>query len=23
GFQVNSLGEQYPGIERFHCYMEK
>ncbi|MGK0532728.1 MULTISPECIES: GNAT family N-acetyltransferase [Bacillus] len=23
GFQVKSLGEKYPGIERFHCYMEK
>ncbi|TCW57855.1 hypothetical protein EC917_10237 [Bacillus thuringiensis] len=23
GFQVKSLGERYPGIERFHCYMEK
>ncbi|PEL80372.1 GNAT family N-acetyltransferase [Bacillus wiedmannii] len=23
GFHVKSLGEKYPGIERFHCYMEK
>ncbi|SME49184.1 Acetyltransferase (GNAT) family protein [Bacillus mobilis] len=23
GFQVKSLGEKYPGIERFHCYLEK
>lgn len=23
GFQVKSLGEKYPGIERLHCYMEK
>ncbi|WP_144611697.1 GNAT family N-acetyltransferase [Bacillus cereus] len=22
GFQVKSLGEKYPGIERFHCYLE-
>ncbi|HDR8172507.1 GNAT family N-acetyltransferase [Bacillus cereus] len=23
GFQVKSLGEKYPGIERFQCYLEK
>ncbi|HDR7798255.1 GNAT family N-acetyltransferase [Bacillus tropicus] len=23
GFQVESLGEKYLGIERFHCYLEK
>ncbi|AIE79844.1 GNAT family N-acetyltransferase [Bacillus cereus] len=23
GFQIKSLGEKYPGIERFHCYLEK
>ncbi|MHC2835918.1 GNAT family N-acetyltransferase [Bacillus sp. F9_6S_D1_P_5] len=23
GFQVKSLEEKYPGIERFHCYLEK
>jgi len=23
GFQIQSLGEKYPGIERFHCYLEK
>ncbi|ENB9401969.1 GNAT family N-acetyltransferase [Bacillus sp. CD3-5] len=23
GFQVKSLGEKYPGIERFYCYLEK
>ncbi|TXR95062.1 N-acetyltransferase [Bacillus sp. SH7-1] len=23
GFQVKSLGEKYPGSERFHCYLEK
>ncbi|MGG0301403.1 GNAT family N-acetyltransferase [Bacillus albus] len=23
GFQVKNLGEKYPGIERFHCYLEK
>ncbi|PFN19771.1 GNAT family N-acetyltransferase [Bacillus cereus] len=23
GFQVKSLGEKYPGRERFHCYSEK
>ncbi|HHB2170198.1 GNAT family N-acetyltransferase [Bacillus cereus] len=23
GFQVKSLGEKYPGVERFHCYLEK
>ncbi|HGA0509636.1 TPA: GNAT family N-acetyltransferase [Bacillus pacificus] len=23
GFQVRRLGEKYPGVERFHCYLEK
>ncbi|HDR4707202.1 MULTISPECIES: GNAT family N-acetyltransferase [Bacillus cereus group] len=23
GFQVRSLGEKYPEVERFHCYLEK
>ncbi|MGE6539177.1 GNAT family N-acetyltransferase [Bacillus luti] len=23
GFEIKSLGEKYPGIERFHCYLEK
>ncbi|MDA2005415.1 GNAT family N-acetyltransferase [Bacillus cereus] len=23
GFQVRTLGEKYPGVERFHCYLEK
>ncbi|WP_181995934.1 GNAT family N-acetyltransferase [Bacillus sp. ME5] len=23
GFQIKILGEKYPGIERFHCYLEK
>ncbi|MFE9078080.1 GNAT family N-acetyltransferase [Bacillus cereus] len=23
GFQVKSLGEKYPGIERFQCYLEE
>ncbi|MBP3970379.1 GNAT family N-acetyltransferase [Bacillus sp. WL1] len=23
GFQVRSLGEKYPGVERFHCYLER
>lgn len=22
GFQVKSLGEKYPGVERFYCYLE-
>ncbi|WP_341519575.1 GNAT family N-acetyltransferase [Bacillus paramobilis] len=22
GFQVKSLGEKYPGVERFQCYLE-
>ena len=23
GFQVKSLGEKYPGVERFQCYLEE
>ncbi|MGG5785441.1 GNAT family N-acetyltransferase [Bacillus albus] len=23
GFQVQSLGEKYPGVERFQCYLEE
>ncbi|MGE6590295.1 GNAT family N-acetyltransferase [Bacillus mycoides] len=23
GFQIESVGEKYPGIERFYCYLEK
>ncbi|MCU5380414.1 GNAT family N-acetyltransferase [Bacillus cereus] len=23
GFQVKSLGERYPGVERFQCYLEE
>ncbi|ADY22159.1 GNAT family N-acetyltransferase [Bacillus paranthracis] len=23
GFQVRSLGEKYPEVKRFHCYLEK
>ena len=23
GFQVRTLGEKYPGVERFHCYLER